>query len=279
MVTAKSVSSQNGPNKKQLKSSLPNWAKTFWKVYAILFGIVCLMFFFISMGWMGYMPSFAIAGVISLASVAALQGAAVCRDALVRAHGRDGALRPDFPLMWKILRTGAFNGMTAFASCVAFTVFTLVLGRFDALGAGSANVVFAVNNLFYCVMCALSDGVCIVSGRRHGANDTEAVRRTVRTGVFLCLGLLAAVYCVLLPLSDVVADVFLPKDAEFTAEAWRASVRMLFLIMLVREVGEGLGMVFEGALRGVGDVRFVMGAKLGCDICLWMPAVLAVAAV
>ena len=34
----------------------------------------------------------------------------------------------------------------------------------------------------------------------------------------------------------------------------------------------------EGALRGVGDVRFVMGAKLGCDICLWMPAVLAVAA-
>ena len=77
--------------------------------------------------------------------------------------------------MWKILRTGAFNGMTAFASCVAFTVFTLVLGRFDALGAGSANVVFAVNNLFYCVMCALSDGVCIVSGRRHGANDTVAV--------------------------------------------------------------------------------------------------------
>lgn len=220
----------------------------------------------------------AIAGVISLASVAALQGAAVCRDALVRAHGRDGALRPDFPLMWKILRTGAFNGMTAFASCVAFTVFTLVLGRFDALGAGSANVVFAVNNLFYCVMCALSDGVCIVSGRRHGANDTEAVRRTVRTGVFLCLGLLAAVYCVLLPLSGVVADVFLPNDAEFTAEAWRASVRMLFIIMLVREVGEGLGMVFEGALRGVGDVRFVMGAKLGCDICLWMPAVLAVAA-
>ena len=70
---------------------------------------------------------------------------------------------------------------------------------------------------------------------------------------------------------------FLPKDAEFTAEAWRASVRMLFLIMLVREVGEGLGMVFEGALRGVGDVRFVMGAKLGCDICLWMPAVIAIA--
>ena len=168
--------------------------------------------------------------------------------------------------------------MTAFASCVAFTVFTLVLGRFDALGAGSANVVFAVNNLFYCVMCALSDGVCIVSGRRQGANDTEAVRRTVRTGVFLCLGLLAAVYCVLLPLSGVVADVFLPKDAAFTAEAWRASVRMLFLIMLVREVGEGIGMVFEGALRGVGDVKFVMGAKLGCDICLWMPAVLAVAA-
>lgn len=220
----------------------------------------------------------AIAGVVSLASVTALQGAVVCRDELVRAHWRDGVLRPDFPFMWKILRTGAFNGMTAFASCVAFTVFTLVLGRYDALNAGSANVVFAVNNLFYCVMCAISDGVSIVSGRRHGAGDCVAVRRTVRTGVILCLGLLAVVYCVLLPMSGVVADAFLPRGAVFSAEAWRASVRMLFLIMLVREAGEGIGMVFEGVLRGVSDVKFVMVAKLGCDIGLWMPVVLAVAA-
>lgn len=33
--------------------------RTFWKVYFSLVGLVCLMFFFISMGWMGYMPSFA----------------------------------------------------------------------------------------------------------------------------------------------------------------------------------------------------------------------------
>ena len=59
MYTAKSDLSQNGIKKKQSGSILPKWAKTFWKVYFILFGLVCLMFLFISLGWMGYMPSFA----------------------------------------------------------------------------------------------------------------------------------------------------------------------------------------------------------------------------
>ncbi len=219
----------------------------------------------------------AIAGVISLASVTFLQGAAVCRDRLFREHLHDGALRPDLPLMKKILFTGSFNGFTAFAACVAFTVFTLVLGGFEAVGASAANVVFAVNSLFYCVMCAVSDGVCIVAGRNHGADDEQAVRRTVRAGLFLCFLTLAAVYCAILPSIGRLASAFYPKDAEFSMEAWYATMRMLFLVTLVREIGEGTGMVFEGALRGVGDVKFVMASKLGCDICLWMPSVLAVA--
>lgn len=32
--------------------------RTFWRIYFSLVALVCLMFFFISMGWMGYMPSF-----------------------------------------------------------------------------------------------------------------------------------------------------------------------------------------------------------------------------
>ena len=59
MYSAKTGSSQNSQKHKQHKDTWPKWAKTFWKVYFILFGIVCLMFFFISLGWMGYMPSFA----------------------------------------------------------------------------------------------------------------------------------------------------------------------------------------------------------------------------
>ena len=59
MYTAKSGSSHDDTKKRPSKGSLPKWAKTFWKVYSILFGLVCLMFLFISLGWMGYMPSFA----------------------------------------------------------------------------------------------------------------------------------------------------------------------------------------------------------------------------
>ena len=59
MYTAKSGLSKNGQQQSQQKSTFPKWAKIFWKVYFILFGLVCLMFFLISLGWLGYMPSFA----------------------------------------------------------------------------------------------------------------------------------------------------------------------------------------------------------------------------
>ena len=59
MYNAKSGSSPNNNKEKQPQTTWPKWAKTFWKVYFILFGVVCLMFLFISLGWMGYMPSFA----------------------------------------------------------------------------------------------------------------------------------------------------------------------------------------------------------------------------
>ena len=59
MYTAKSDLSQKDTKKKQSGDGRPKWVKTFWKVYFILFGLVCLMFLLISLGWMGYMPSFA----------------------------------------------------------------------------------------------------------------------------------------------------------------------------------------------------------------------------
>ena len=59
MYTAKNAASQGGKRNKTSGGSFPKWAKIFWKVYFILFGLVCLMFLLISLGWMGYMPSFA----------------------------------------------------------------------------------------------------------------------------------------------------------------------------------------------------------------------------
>ena len=59
MYTVKSGSSQDDKKEKRNMMNLPGWAKVFWKVYFILFGLVCLIFLLISLGWMGYMPSFA----------------------------------------------------------------------------------------------------------------------------------------------------------------------------------------------------------------------------
>ena len=59
MYSAKSAASQGAAKHKTSGGTLPKWAKVFWKAYFILLGLVCLIFLLISLGWMGYMPSFA----------------------------------------------------------------------------------------------------------------------------------------------------------------------------------------------------------------------------
>ena len=54
-----STTGNTGNTAKESPKKKSSWIKKFWIVYLCLVGFVCLIFFFISMGWMGYMPSFA----------------------------------------------------------------------------------------------------------------------------------------------------------------------------------------------------------------------------
>lgn len=54
----KSDNSSLNNSEKPKKTTMNKGIKLFWKIYFAFIGIICLMFFFISMGWLGYMPSF-----------------------------------------------------------------------------------------------------------------------------------------------------------------------------------------------------------------------------
>ncbi len=222
-----------------------------------------------ALGLTGAAVAFAFAGAVT----SALLLIAICRDRLVREGFRSGAFAFDGSLSLEILRFGTPAGFSAFSSCVAFTTFTLVVGNLDELSSAASNTVFAVNNIFFLALCATSDGVRILTGRYHGAGDDDSAARVYYSGLKIVFAVMLACFLVAIPGAGFIMDLFRGAESAFDPELYRHTGFVLFCIMFFREVAEAITCISVGALRGVGDTRFVMLVQTGVDFLLWLPLV------
>ena len=212
-----------------------------------------------------------VALVASSAVPVILLAAAACRERLVLEHVPSGAAAPDGRLAARILAYGTPAGLTAFISGVTFTMFVLALGRVDEVSLAASNTVFAINNVYFLFICAIAGAVTILAGRYRGADDNEAVGRSMRSGLGIVMASLAVYAALLLPFSDFWAGFFSGKMPD--AGRFLSICRTLFVIIAVRDIAEGVVCVAEGALRGVGDTAAALAIRGGCTLLLWAPAV------
>ena len=215
----------------------------------------------------------AVATVAGYAVTGTMLAWAAWRDPLVcRFKGTD-AFRFRLATIRQILRFGVPMGVTAFASSFAFTVFMLVLTSLDTVASSAANVAFKVNNVFYMALCATSDSMLILTGRHHGAGDDAAADRAYVSGLWIGFFALAICFFFVFLFTGPIMDCFRSADLPCSAAEYRATGAMLFLIMFFREAAEGVMCLTVGALRGVGDTKFVMWTQMSCDLGFWLPIV------
>ena len=195
------------------------------------------------------------------------------QNPLVREAGRE-AFRLNLPRLLTILRFGAPAGLCAVISSASFLVFTMSIGKLDGLSFAASNTVFAVNNVFFLATQSVSQGVTILTGRYHGAGDSAATRRVFRSGLVLTGLLLAFCFALILPNTDFVMDLFRGKNSSLDPTTYRQIGLILFLIMFVREIAEGIALVAAGALKGVGDTKHVMLSQATVDLLVRLPLIL-----
>ena len=213
----------------------------------------------------------ALAGVASLSSTTVLLVFAVRKDPLYLRYAGTGALRLNLSLLVRILKAGLLNGFTAFVGCMSFTLFTLIIGGRAEMEASASNTVFAVNNILYGLLCAISDGVAIIAGRHQGSRDGDGARRTLACGIMIALTAFLVCFAVMLQWSDSIMRMFYPTGAAYSLAGFQRLGFVLLSVMFFRELGECIVIVYEGALRGVGDVRFVMCTRIVSSVLLWAP--------
>ena len=202
---------------------------------------------------------------------------AVVRDPLVRSGWAAGDFRFRLERCLAILRFGLPLGANSLIGGISFTAFNFLVARCAPHELAASNTVFAVNNVFYLATCAAGQGVTILAGRHHGARNDEAAVNVYRSGLILVAIALAVCFAVALPGAGFIMDLFRGADSTFDPAVFRRCGFFLFLIMFFREIAEGLTLVAGGALRGVGDTKYVMLFQCGIELFVRLPLIFLVA--
>lgn len=221
----------------------------------------------------------ALATVIAQATTTILLATAIIRDPLVRDGYASGDFRFYAQRCLAILRFGVPLGLNALVGNLSFTAFNLVVGQCAPLELAASNTVFAVNNIFFLAASATSQGITILSGRYHGAKDDGTVSRVFKSGMILVGLSLAICFAIALPGAGFIMDLFRGANSTFDPAAFRECGFLLFTIMFFREIAEGIVVVAGGALRGVGDTKFVMLTQSAVEAFIRLPLIFIVAAV
>lgn len=222
-----------------------------------------LDYFFI-FGFVSYMPD-GIAGaawatVISQWYKVALYGGLILMPANWRNFGFGEARLWDWGVMRRLLSFGSASGVQLALEVSALTFFLLMMGRLGSEAMTATNLAFSINGFAFVPLVGLGIAVSTLVGREIGAGQPSVASSATWSGFLIALvysGTMAIVYWTL-------PELFLTfhKAAEAgvvePADGVLATTTILLRFVAFFCLLDATNVVFVSALKGAGDVKFVM---------------------
>jgi MATE family multidrug resistance protein len=176
-----------------------------------------------------------------------------------RAEFRTSDAWPERELFRRLLSFGGPAGVQMFLDVLAFTFFTMLVGRLGDAAMGATSLAVTLNMITFLPMIGLGQAVCILVGRRLGEERPAVAERTTYTGLRWMFGYIACVCVLYVATPHLLLAAFEPADpaerAKFAAVA--AIVPTLLLCVAVYSLADAMNLAFSFALRGAGDTKFV----------------------
>jgi MATE family multidrug resistance protein len=172
----------------------------------------------------------------------------------------------DGHLMGRFLAFGVPSGLQAMCDVMAWTIFTLFVGRLGDAALAATSIVMVINALFYVPMLGLAQAVCVQVGQHLGAERPDHAARSAWLG-FAVAGSIMTVAGVIAACSPgVVLAAFRSGEEAAVWEQTAALVPGLLWFVAVYSFFDSMNLTFALALRGAGDTVFVSIATLACGI-------------
>jgi MATE family multidrug resistance protein len=168
----------------------------------------------------------------------------------------------------RLLRFGMPNGVQFFLDIFAINFFVFMVGRVGPLELAATNIVFSLDVLAFLPMVGLSIGVGTLVGQSIGARTPENARYATGSALHLSILYMGVLAGLFLLLPETLISIFStnelmpPGDFERIVEIGTVLLRFVAVYTML----DAACLVFVGALKGAGDVHFVMRTLGLCSL-------------
>src|SRR5207302_6714196 len=121
---------------------------------------------------------------------------------------------PERELLRRLLSFGGPAGLQMFLDVLAFTCFTLLVGRLGDAQMGATSLTITLNMITFLPMLGLGQAVCILVGQRLGENRPEVAEKTTYTGLRWMFGYILVIVIAYLTIPSLLLAAFEPTSAD-----------------------------------------------------------------
>lgn len=213
-------------------------------------------------GWF-IMPEMGVAGaayatIISKVYACILLAALIFRQKHETAHKVISQWRFNPKLLKRVLRFGLPSGIHMAADVMAFSFFLMILGRLGRIELAVSNIAFSINSLVFMPMIGLSIATSTLVGQAIGRGTPDDGITATRSALHMTILYMGLMALVLLLFPKPFLRLFIANDItpdEIAAVLGKGSVLLYFVAAY--SLPDTMNVIYSGALRGAGDVRFV----------------------
>ena len=217
-------------------------------------------------------PKWGIAGAavatnISLLLQVALMLGAFLGRSFDEAYGTRHTCRLEWGKVRELMRIGYPGGLTMLMDVLTWGVFTsFIVGRFGTVQLAAHNAAINLMHLSFMVCVGVSHAVTPIVGQWIGRGSIATAKARTYTALrasilyMVTMGLIMAIWG-----ADIIALIF-SEDPEVIRLG-----RILLIFAAIFQGFDAINIICMGALRGVGDTRFLMWCFVAVPYGLFMP--------
>ena len=225
--------------------------------YALIFGNLG----FPAMGVAGS----ALATVLANILVAVFYLSVSQRSSMKNTYGIVLFMAPDWSKIKNLLRIGLPQGVGDFTELLAWTGLILIIGRLGESALAANNIALQVTHLIFLPGLALGIASASYMGRFLGADQADHALQSTNKCLKLAMLYMGSMGIPLWFFGETIAEQF-SSDPEVIAQA-----ALLFKIMALYQVFDGIGIVYRSTLGGAGDTLRPTLLLLGCALLVMFP--------
>jgi MATE family multidrug resistance protein len=180
------------------------------------------------------------------------------RPDMRRAYRLGAGWRPNAQLMARLWRYGGPGGLQSFLEIAGFTVFLMLVGRLGELALAATTLAFTVNNLAWVPMGGLGTAVSAIVGQQLGRDRPELAARATWTALVIAMAYMGTMALLYVAVPDGFLTGFAAGSSTAVFEPLRTMTVVLLRFVAAYCLFDALNVVFASAIRGAGDMRFIL---------------------